>query len=255
MDIDVIALRAFRDNYIWCLRNATHAVVVDPGDAAPVLEYLASERLDLAAILATHHHADHVGGVATLAEQYSAPVFGPAGEPIPSITDRLREGDRVTIGMLGLEFGVLDIPGHTAGHIAFVGGGMLFCGDTLFSVGCGRIFEGTPAQMLASLMKLAALPGPTRVYCGHEYTLANIRFALAAEPDNSALVSREHEARTAVEHGRPSLPSTIAAELATNPFLRAGEPALAAAAARDAGRQLGGTVEVFAALREWKNRF
>jgi len=255
MDIDVIALRAFRDNYIWCLRNATHAVVVDPGDAAPVLDYLASERLDLVAILATHHHADHVGGVATLAEQYSAPVFGPAGEPIPSITDRLREGDRVRISALGLAFDVLDIPGHTAGHIAFVGGGMLFCGDTLFSVGCGRIFEGTPAQMLASLMKLAALPGATRVYCGHEYTLANIRFALAAEPDNSALVSREQEARTAVEQGRPSLPSTIAAELATNPFLRAGEPALAARAARDAGRQLGDTVEVFAALREWKNRF
>jgi len=255
MVIDVIALRAFRDNYIWCLRNATHAVVVDPGDAAPVLDYLASERLDLAAILATHHHADHVGGVATLAAQYSAPVFGPAGETIPSITDRLREGDRVRIGLLGLAFDVLDIPGHTAGHIAFAGEGMLFCGDTLFSVGCGRIFEGTPAQMHASLMKLAALPGPTRVYCGHEYTLANIRFALAAEPDNSALVSREQEARTAVEHGRPSLPSTIAMELATNPFLRAGEHAVAAAAARDAGRQLHDTVEVFAALREWKNRF
>jgi hydroxyacylglutathione hydrolase len=255
MDIDVIPLRAFRDNYIWCLRNATHAAVVDPGDAAPVLDYLASERLHLAAILATHHHADHVGGVATLAAEYSAPVFGPAGETIPAITHRLREGDRARIETLGLDFGVLDIPGHTAGHIAFVGQGMLFCGDTLFSVGCGRIFEGTPPQMLASLMKLAALPGPTRVYCGHEYTLANIRFAQAAEPGNPAVAARERDVRAALERGRPSLPSTIASELATNPFLRAGESGVAASATRHAGRSLDHPGEVFAALREWKNQF
>lgn len=255
MDIDVIPLRAFRDNYIWCLRNATHAAVVDPGDAKPVLDYLASEGLRLAAVLATHHHPDHVGGVATLAAEYSAPVFGPAGETIPAITHRLREGDRARIEALGLDFAVLDIPGHTAGHIAFVGGGMLFCGDTLFSVGCGRIFEGTPPQMLASLMKLAALPGPTRVYCGHEYTLANIRFAQAAEPGNTALVAREREVRTALDGGRPSLPSTIAAELDTNPFLRAAQPGIAATATRHAGRPLADPVEVFAVLREWKNQF
>jgi len=255
MAVDVIPLRAFRDNYIWCLRDATHAAVVDPGDAGPVMQYLETERLRLVAILATHHHADHVGGVAQLAAEYSAPVYGPARESIPAITQPLREGDRLRIAELDLDFGVLDIPGHTAGHIALVGAGMLFCGDTLFSVGCGRLFEGTPAQMSASLAKLGALPGPTRVYCGHEYTAANIRFAQAVEPGNETLVRRERETRTALESGRPSLPSTIADERETNPFLRTRIPGVAASAARHAGRALPDPVEVFAVLREWKNQF
>lgn len=255
MAVDVIPLRAFRDNYIWCLRDAAHAAVVDPGDAGPVMQYLEAERLRLVAILATHHHADHVGGVAQLAAEYSAPVYGPARESIPAITQPLREGDRVRIAELDLDFGVLDIPGHTAGHIALVGAGMLFCGDTLFSVGCGRLFEGTPAQMSASLAKLGALPGPTRVYCGHEYTAANIRFAQAVEPGNETLVRRERETRTALESGRPSLPSTIADERETNPFLRTRVPGVAASAARHAGRALPDPVEVFAVLREWKNQF
>lgn len=255
MAVDVIPLRAFRDNYIWCLRDAAHAAVVDPGDAGPVLQYLEAERLRLVAILATHHHADHVGGIARLAAQYSVPVYGPARESIPAITHPLREGDRVRIAELDLDLGVLDIPGHTAGHIALVGGGMLFCGDTLFSVGCGRLFEGTPAQMSASLTKLGALPGPTRVYCGHEYTAANIRFAQAVEPGNDALERRERETRIALESGRPSLPSTLADERETNPFLRTRVAQVAASAARHAGRPLPDPVEVLAVLREWKNQF
>lgn len=255
MAVDVIPLRAFRDNYIWCLRDAAHAAVVDPGDAGPVMQYLEAERLRLVAILATHHHADHVGGVAQLAAEYSAPVFGPARESIPAITQPLREGDRVRIAELDLDFGVLDIPGHTAGHIALVGAGMLFCGDTLFAVGCGRLFEGTAVEMSASLAKLGALPGPTRVYCGHEYTAANIRFALAVEPDNESLVRREHETRAALEAGHPSLPSTIEYERQTNPFLRTRVPGVAASAARHAGRALPDPVEVFAVLRAWKNQF
>lgn len=255
MAVDVIPLRAFRDNYIWCLRDAAHAAVVDPGDAVPVMQYLEAERLRLVAILATHHHADHVGGVAQLAVEYSAPVYGPARETIPALTHPLREGDRVRIAELDLDFGVLDIPGHTAGHIALVGAGMLFCGDTLFSVGCGRLFEGTPAQMSASLAKLSALPASTRVYCGHEYTAANIRFAQAVEPGNETLGRRERETRTALESGRPSLPSTIADERETNPFLRTRVPGVAARAARHAGRALPDPVEVFAVLREWKNQF
>lgn len=255
MAVDVIPLRAFRDNYIWCLRDATHAAVVDPGDAGPVVQYLEAQHLRLVAILATHHHADHVGGVAQLAAEYSAPVFGPARETIPAITRRLSEGDQVRIDEFDLDFDVLDIPGHTAGHIALVGGGMLFCGDTLFSVGCGRLFEGTPAQMSVSLAKLAALPGATRVYCGHEYTAANIRFAQAVEPANEALVRRERETRAALESGRPSLPSTIADEQMTNPFLRTRAPEVAASAASHAGRKLADPVEVFAVLREWKNQF
>ncbi|MEO8038549.1 MAG: hydroxyacylglutathione hydrolase [Betaproteobacteria bacterium] len=255
MKIEIIPLRAFRDNYIWCLRNGANAAVVDPGDASPVLEYLESERVNLVAILATHHHPDHVGGVAQLASKYSAPVFGPARETIPAITRHLQEGDHVRIDALELQFDVLDIPGHTAGHIAFHGAGMLFCGDTLFSVGCGRVFEGTPPQMLASLSKLVALPESTRVYCGHEYTLANIRFAHAVEPDNPALVARERETRAALASGKPSVPSTLKSELATNPFLRTSVPDVVSAASARQGHPITDPAEVFAALRDWKNVF
>jgi hydroxyacylglutathione hydrolase len=228
---------------------------VDPGDAEPVLRYLRTEDLQLAAILCTHHHGDHVGGNALLLSKYSVPVFGPAGEPIPGLTSALREGDRIMVPGVDLELSVLDIPGHTRGHIAFVGGGMLFCGDTLFSCGCGRLFEGTPAQMHASLAKLASLPDDTRVYCGHEYTLSNIRFAKAADSANPALAAREASARAALERGEPSLPSTIGVEKAANPFLRSDNPVLIEAASRYAGHRLDDPVEVFAALREWKNGF
>lgn len=254
-ELEVVPVPAFADNYIWVIRDHQHAVVVDPGDAGPVLDYLASERLALTAILATHHHGDHVGGVAALLERFPVPVYGPRAENIPTVSEPLAEGDRVTIPAPGLRFTVLEVPGHTAGHIAYVGHGWLFCGDTLFACGCGRLFEGTAPQMARSLAKLASLPGETRVFCAHEYTLANIRFALAVDAANAALRERgqrEAERRAA---NQPTLPSTIALELATNPFLRCSDPAVQAAAAARAGRRLRDPVEVFATLREWKNRF
>lgn len=247
---------AFRDNYIWMLVTGGDAVVVDPGDCAPVEAYLAARGLKLRAVLATHHHADHVGGLAALVAHWKCPAFGPAGERIPGLTRTLREGDRVELPGLGIELEVLDIPGHTAGHIAFVRRGedpLLFCGDTLFACGCGRLFEGTPPQMVASLAKLAALPPATRVFCGHEYTLANIAFAERVEPGNARLAKRH--ARDAATRGRnePTLPTTIGEELATNPFLRCDAPEVVAAAEKRAGRRLADPVQVFTEIREWKN--
>ncbi|HYX62593.1 MAG TPA: hydroxyacylglutathione hydrolase [Burkholderiales bacterium] len=252
----VAAVRAFKDNYVWTLRNATHAAaVVDPGEAQPVLDYLARERLTLAAVLATHHHPDHVGGIARLLEEFRVPVYGPRGEPIATLTQAVSEGDTVRIPELGASFAVLDIPGHTRAHIAYYGGGALFCGDTLFACGCGRVFEGTPAQMYASLEKLRALPDDTKVYCGHEYTLANIGFAKAVEPDNAALERREQRDRRLREAGRPTLPSTLGDEKATNPFLRCREPAVIESANKYLGSRIADPAGVFAAIREWKNRF
>ena len=256
MDITtIVPIRAFQDNYIWCLRRGSTAVVVDPGDADPVLEYLSDEGLQLAAILTTHHHGDHVGGNTALLAKYNVPVYGPAHEKIPGITRALREGDTIEVPGVGLHLRVFDIPGHTAGHIAYYGDGVLFCGDTLFSCGCGRLFEGSAAQMHSSLSKLAALPGNTLVYCGHEYTLANLRFARAADPGNPAIDEREASARAALADGRPSLPSTIESELAANPFLRGGDPGVATSASRFAGRAMTNPVEVFATLRKWKDGF
>jgi hydroxyacylglutathione hydrolase len=252
---EVVPLRAFSDNYIWTIRDAGHAAVVDPGDARPVLDYLRQEKLQLVAILNTHHHADHVGGNAVLLAHRAVPVFGPHDPRITEVTHRLRDGERMTLPHFGLEFEVLEIPGHTRTHIAFHGAGMLFCGDTLFAAGCGRLFEGTPAQMHASLGKLLALPDATRVYCGHEYTLANIRFARAAEPGNRALAELEDKVRGLRERDLPSLPSTIAQEKATNPFVRCTEAEVVANASRHAGQPLGDPVSVLGAIREWKNQF
>ena len=249
------AVPAFKDNYIWMLVEGRDAVAVDPGDAAPVEEFLAKRGLSLAAVLATHHHADHVGGLPALASRWKCPTFGPAREVSATLDQRLAEGDRITVPGIGIELSALDIPGHTAGHIALAGAGLLFCGDTLFACGCGRLFEGTPAQMVDSLGKLARLPGATRVYCGHEYTIANIRFAEAVEPCNAALAERKAREEKKRAGGEPTLPSTIAEELATNPFLRCAEPEVVAAARRHAGRALAGPIEVFAELREWKNAF
>jgi hydroxyacylglutathione hydrolase len=234
-------------------------VVVDPGDAAPVQAYLDREALDLAAIVATHHHGDHVGGIEALVARRHVPVYGPAREAIPARTRALREGDRVVLDQLGLELRVLDVPGHTAGHVAYTGdvagAPVLFCGDTLFAAGCGRIFEGTPAMLWTSLAKLAALDPATRVFCAHEYTLANLRFAAAVEPANAALAQRAARDAALRERGQPTVPSTIADELATNPFLRAGEAVVRAAAEAHAGHSLDGEVAVFAELRAWKNAF
>ena len=239
------------------LHDGQSAWVVDPGDAQPVLDALAREGLQLQGSLVTHHHADHTGGVDLLRERTGASVFGPAREDVPEPLQRLQQGDQVRA--LGLQWEVIDVPGHTAGHIAFycadVGGEpVLFCGDTLFSGGCGRLFEGTPAQMLASLRKLSALPANTRVCCTHEYTLSNLRFARAVEPANLALQNYQAHCEALRAQGKPTLPSTMATELAINPFLRSTEPALhASASAHDA--DMVAREGVFATLRAWKNTF
>ena len=253
--LDVIPVRAFADNYVWTIRDDTRAAVVDPGDAAPVVDYLQRERLELVAILNTHHHADHVGGNAELLRRWPVPVFGPDDSRIPDVSRRLRDGDRITLPHFGIEFEVMEIPGHTRSHIAFYGGGMLFCGDTLFAVGCGRLFEGTPEQMHRSLQRLAKVPDSTRVYCGHEYTLSNIRFAKAAEPGNAALLDLEQRASAQRAKDLPTLPTDIGQEKATNPFLRVNEPQVVESASRYAGTPLSDPVSVLAAIRDWKNKF
>ncbi len=255
----VLTVPAFNDNYLWLIHDGQRAAVVDPGDALPVQAALAAHGLTLSAILLTHHHADHIGGVAELLQQAEVPVFGPRHDGIAAVTQTLGEGDAIAVPGLDLRLRVLDVPGHTRGHIAYVREGAepwLFCGDTLFAGGCGRLFEGTPAQMAASLDKLAALPDNTLVYCAHEYTLSNLRFACAAEPDNAVLHERMASDSMKREHGVPTVPSTIGLEKATNPFLRYREPAIAgrlAAAGKLAPEAA--PLQVFAALREWKNHF
>jgi hydroxyacylglutathione hydrolase len=264
--VTLLPLPALTDNYIWLLHDQQQAVVVDPAEAAPVLEALQARHLTLRAILVTHHHADHVGGVPELRAATGAVVYGPAGEDMPEPLTRVREGD--VVDLLGLRFEVLDVPGHTAGHIAWYcaedaalapTSPLLFCGDTLFSGGCGRIFEGTPAQMLASLDKLSRLPGATRVCCAHEYTLSNLRFARAVEPDNEALRQHSVHCEALRAQGQPTLPSTLAQERAINPFLRSRHPDVVQAVAHTAAHALTGLppveVDTFAALRKWKNEF
>lgn len=258
----VIPIPAFRDNYIWLLRRGASAVVVDPGAAPPVLDYLARERLSLTAILITHHHADHQGGVAELLACSDAEVFGPAAESITGLKHPLQGGERIRPAGLEADFDVLPVPGHTLGHLAYYRPGLLFCGDTLFGAGCGRLFEGSPAQMAASLARLAALPDDTAVYCAHEYTEANLRFALAVEPGNPELQRRARDAAALRVEGRPTVPSTIGLERATNPFLRCAEAAVVAAArAREVGEGREGAglaadpLAVFTALRAWKDVF
>jgi len=248
------ALPAFTDNYIWTLADeAGRAVVVDPGEAAPVLR-AADAGLQPIAILLTHHHPDHVGGTAALLQRWPAlPVFAPHDDRIDVRCRRVAGGDVVDAGEW--RFRVLEIPGHTRTHVAFSGHGLVFCGDTLFSLGCGRMFEGTPAQMLASLDALAALPADTRVCCGHEYTLANAAFARVVDPDNAALRRRTEEATAMRDDDRPSLPSLLGDELAANPFLRVDSPAVRAAVAGRLGREPADRVESFAALRSWKDGF
>lgn len=262
--MNLIALPAFTDNYIWMLHDGHHAVVVDPGDSAPVIAALEADHLVLAAILVTHHHADHVGGVDALRPLLQGPVYGPKNERIPQPAVALGDGDHVTV--LGLDFEVVEVPGHTRGHIAYfhpgaipaavdgAGAPVLFCGDTLFSAGCGRLFEGTPAQMHRSLARLAALPGATRVCCAHEYTLSNLAFAQAVEPGNADVKGYAEWCRGERAHGRPTLPSSIAREQRVNPFLRCSEPAVARSA-RAHGADSDEPVAVLAALRQWKNDF
>lgn len=257
----LIPISAFADNYLWLLHDGKRALVVDPGDAAPVLQALEQHALQLDSILVTHHHQDHTGGVEALRKACGAKVYGPATEQIPQPFTPLHDGD--TVHTLGLDFHILEVPGHTAGHIAFYtpfcnfDGSikpLLFCGDTLFSGGCGRLFEGTPAQMLSSLDKLAALPGDTVICCAHEYTLSNLRFARALEPGNADLAAYQARCVRLREEGRPTLPTSIAQELLINPFLRTRQPSVVAAAGRfDPSVHDDNTV--FAAVRQWKNQF
>ena len=247
-------LPAFADNYIWTLSDATgRALIVDPGDAKPVL-YAAAQGLVPVAILLTHHHDDHIGGAAELIEKFNIPCWGPVDARIRFQVEPVRDGDRVRIDALDLDLDVIEVPGHTLSHVAFHGGGYLFSGDTLFSLGCGRMFEGTPVQFLASLDRLAALPAELQVCCGHEYTQANGRFSLAAEPHNAERDQRLDEVAALRAQGLPSVPSSMASERACNPFLRLDQPGLQAALI-ERGVAAGNRVAAFAALRQWKDGF
>ncbi len=253
----VSAIPAFTDNYLWLIHDDQHAAVVDPGDAAPVLAALQANNLKLDAILLTHHHADHVGGVQILLQKFDVPVYGPANEKIAGITNKLRQADQVELKAPHIQFSVIDVPGHTAGHIAYYAAEQdwLFCGDTLFAGGCGRLFEGTAAQMTASLAKLSALPDSTLVYCAHEYTLSNLRFALAAEPENSALQERFSAEEEKRAHGIATVPSLLGLEKSTNPFLRNQESRIIDQLIAQGRLHTRDPIEAFAALREWKNTF
>lgn len=257
--LNIIPIPAFKDNYIWLLHNQRHAVAVDPGDAAPLRAWLDAHNIRLAAILCTHHHADHSGGICELAEVYNVPAYGPRHEDIPCVSHAVGEGDVIQVKELDIMLDVIDIPGHTRGHVAYLfslpGMDGVFCGDTLFGCGCGRLFEGTPVQLLHSLQRLAHLPDNTQVYCAHEYTEANIRFALACEPGNPQLAQRQADAHALRAGGRPTLPSAIGLEKATNPFLRCTQPAIVQAAQSHGAARSSDELTVFTALREWKNHF
>lgn len=254
----LIALPAFADNYIWLLHTDHHVLVVDPGDSAPVLAWLQQHPdLSLDTILVTHHHADHTGGVADLVAHSKARVWGPAMEVLPFVAHGVQQGD--TLEWHHLTLNVLEVPGHTAGHVAFWGqpvgqAPVLFCGDTLFSGGCGRLFEGTPAQMLDSLDRLAALPEETRVCCAHEYTLSNLRFALAVDPDNTALQTYAQTCAGLRQQNKPTLPVSLNIEKAINPFLRS-RTAPVSQSVREHDASALDDVTTFAALRKWKNEF
>ena len=250
----VSAVPAFQDNYLWVIHDSRHAILVDPGAAEPIAAFLHAHGLRLQAILCTHHHADHVGGVLDLQAEFGpVPVYGPAAEAIPGRTHAVAEGEVLTLAAGA--FAVLEVPGHTAGHVAYLWQDRLFCGDTLFALGCGRLFEGTPAQMHASLHKLSALAGDWWVHCAHEYTLSNLAFALRADSANPELLARAERERARRAQGEPTVPSRLSEERRTNPFLRSDQPALRASAEAWCGAELHTPVEVLAALRSWKNEF
>jgi len=245
----------FDDNYVWILERegSNRVVVVDPGDGAPIIDALSQRDLEVAAVLVTHHHQDHVGGLPELIRCFHPPVYGSSAESIVGIDHPMGGGDRVSLPQIELSLEIVELPGHTSGHIGFIGSGCAFVGDTLFAGGCGRVFEGTMEQMHASLAKLAAQPPDTKLYCAHEYTVSNLRFARAVEPGNEALAHRLDAAETTRTVSLPTVPSTIGYELKTNPFLRCGEASVIDAAEKHSGRTLVSPSEVFAVLRTWKD--
>lgn len=262
MSVTVLHAEAFEDNYIWLIvldaspaGESRPVIIVDPGDATPVFKAITQENLRPVAILCTHHHWDHVNGIDAITRRFDIPVYGPADEDIPTVTHPVSDGDNIFEPQTGLRFEVISIPGHTSGHIAYYGNNMLFCGDTLFSGGCGRLFEGTAEQMLTSLTRLASLPADTAVYCGHEYTAANLRFAILLEPENDAV--RDHMKHVDELRSRhlPTLPSTLALEKNINPFLRTATMQIKLAAEKHCTTQLKNEVEVFAEVRRWKDHF
>ncbi len=260
MPLVIHTIPAFQDNYLWLFHQADQraAFVVDPGDAQPVLDCLQEHDLDLAGILITHHHPDHTGGIKALLSHYDVPVYGPDSKNIPQISHRLYEGDQITLA--DTIFTVLEIPGHTLDHIAYTASPeaqsqLVFCGDTLFTAGCGRIFEGTAQQMYQSLQKLAALPDETRIYCAHEYTLSNLAFATTVEPESQVLQDKMANDTEMRQQGLPTVPSTLRVERETNPFLRCHLPTLALAASQHSARELGDPIEVMREIRLWKDNF
>ncbi|CAN5460509.1 hydroxyacylglutathione hydrolase [soil metagenome] len=255
--ITITPISALKDNYIWLISNANNnsVVIVDPGEAAPVIQILTQQQLNLAAILLTHHHWDHTAGVTELLQHYSVPVYASSNTEATTATVKVAEGESIVINELGISFQTFAIPAHTRDHVAYFTGTAVFCGDTLFTGGCGRLFEGSAEQMFHSLQKLAALPLDTRIYCGHEYTSDNLRFAECVEPANPLLQQRIKDTQDLRQKGQPTVPTTLALELQTNPFLRCHIPAVIAAAEHHANLSLSNAVEVFATLRLWKDGF
>lgn len=258
--LDIRPIHAFSDNFIWLLRAAgsQRCAVVDPGDAAPVIARLEAEGLTLADILITHKHGDHIGGIRELVDQFpEAVVYGPLGEPIPERRHALQEGNEIDLESIVASFTVMDVPGHTEGHIAYLGRvgeqPVLFCGDTLFSIGCGRVFSGSFEQLHDSLMRIRELPDDTLVYCAHEYTLDNIGFARWVEPDNPALLARAEQAHAQIDAGMETVPSRLGDEKAANPFLRVDVPSVIAAAEQQAGRAMRDSQDTFRTIRRWKD--
>ena len=249
--LEVLPIPAFKDNYIWLIKHGHRVVVVDPGDAAPVIKTLNHNSLELGAILITHHHADHIGGVAALLSNQSVPVFAPERGCYDFPHMPVAEGDHIHLDAIELELMVMEVPGHTLDHVAYYGANCLFCGDTLFAAGCGRLFEGTPAQMYTSLQRLAALPEETAIYCTHEYTEHNLRFARTLDPGNALLATRQQQAAATRAKSRPTLPSNIGLERQTNPFLRCGSAAIQAASGYEKADEL----RVFTAIREMRNHY
>lgn len=253
--LNVTGVPAFADNYIWLVQEKgnPHTIIVDPGESEPVLRHIKHHGLEPIAIFVTHHHGDHTAGIREILQHFDLPVYGPSNEGIATITHPVHEGDKINLAASRLSFSVLEVPGHTRGHIAYVGHGCVFCGDTLFTGGCGLLFEGTPALMFSSLSKIATLPPATQVYCAHEYTQSNLEFARVVEPENADLIKRQTQVRQKRAVNQATVPSTLAEELRTNPFLRCRESSVIQAAEGFAGKPLKTGAEVFAVVRHWKN--